>query len=69
VRCRRLRAATTPVDTTASVATGADLEVIGSKVKASYGFVTQLTKLVGTAIGIVNATRVPYDCGVVVVAN
>jgi hypothetical protein len=57
------------VDTTASVATGADLEVIGSKVKANTGSSRGSRSSSARQSGIVKATRVPYDCGVVVVAD
>jgi uncharacterized protein len=60
-------AGTETVDGTAELVTGADLEEITRKVKAKYGFMTQLTKLVAAISGIVKRNRMPYaDQGVVI---
>jgi PPOX class probable F420-dependent enzyme len=50
------------------VATGAtEFEEIIRKVKAKYGFMTKITKLLGTIGGIIKRKRIPYgDRGVVI---
>ena len=51
----------------AELVTGPRLEEITAKVKAKYGFVTHITKLFGTIVGIVKRNRIPYgDRGVVI---
>jgi uncharacterized protein len=63
----KVKGATVPVDATAELVTGAQLDEITAKVKAKYGFVTHITKLLGTIGGIVKRNRIPYgDRGVVV---
>ena len=63
----RTKEGTAPVDATARLVSGAELEAIAAKVKAKYGFVTKITKLLGTIGGIVKRKRIPYgDRGVVV---
>jgi PPOX class probable F420-dependent enzyme len=52
---------------TATVVTGPEYEAISAKVKAKYGFMTSITKLLGAIGGLVKGKRVPYgDCGVVI---
>jgi PPOX class probable F420-dependent enzyme len=52
---------------TATVVTGAEYETISAKVKAKYGLMTSVTKLLGAIGGMVKRKRVPYgDCGVVI---
>ena len=61
------RPGTQPVETTARVVTGAELDLISQKIVAKYGFMTKLTKLLGTIGGIVKRKRIPYgDRGVVI---
>ena len=63
----RPRPGTQPVETTARVVTGAELDLISQKIVAKYGFMTKLTKLLGTIGGIVKRNRIPYgDRGVVI---
>jgi len=63
----RLKAGSEPVDATAVVVTGAELDTIRVKVKAKYGFMTKLTKLFNTIGGFVKRKRIPYgDVGVVI---
>lgn len=58
---------TEPVDATARVVTGDELDDIRAKVKAKYGFMTKVTEVLGTVGGIVKRNRIPYgDIGVVV---
>ena len=63
----RPRPGTQAVETTARVVTGAELDLISQKIVAKYGFMTKLTKLLGTIGGIVKRKRIPYgDRGVVI---
>jgi len=63
----RLKPGTEPVDATAVLVTGAELDDIHRKIKAKYGFFTNVTKLLGTIGGIVKRNRMPYaDRGVVI---
>lgn len=63
----RVKPGTEPVDATAVLVTGAELDDIHRKIKAKYGFFTNVTKLLGTIGGIVKRNRMPYaDRGVVV---
>ncbi|TFH20597.1 MAG: PPOX class F420-dependent oxidoreductase [Acidimicrobiales bacterium] len=63
----RVKAGTEPVDATAELVTGAELDDIVEKIKAKYGFFTNVTKLLGTIGGIVKRNRIPYaDRGVVI---
>ena len=63
----RPRPGTQPVETTARVVTGPELDLISQKIVAKYGFMTKLTKLLGTIGGIVKRKRIPYgDRGVVI---
>jgi len=56
-----------PMDATARVVTGSELDAIRERVIAKYGFATKLTKAVGTLTGIVRGKRIPYgDRGVVI---
>jgi PPOX class probable F420-dependent enzyme len=63
----KVRAGTEPITATAEVVTGADLERIQILVKAKYGFMTKITKLIGEVSGILKRKRIPYgDRGVIV---
>lgn len=63
----RVKAGSEPVEATARVVSGSELEAIREKVVAKYGFQTKVTKLLGTIGGIVKRKRIPYgDRGVVI---
>ena len=63
----RLRKDSEQIDATARVVTGSELETIRERVVAKYGFVTKITKALGTLVGILRGKRIPYgDVGVVV---
>ena len=63
----KVKSGTSPVDATAEVVTGTELDEIRTQVKAKYGFMTQVTKFLGTIGGIVKRNRIPYgDRGVVI---
>jgi PPOX class probable F420-dependent enzyme len=56
-----------PIDATARVISGPELEGVRTKVVAKYGFQTKLTKLVATIIMRLKGKRYPYaDRGVVI---
>lgn len=58
---------TEPTDATAMVVSGSEMDEISRKVKEKYGFMTKLTKFLGTIGGIVKRNRVPYgDVGIVI---
>lgn len=59
-------AGTSPVDAEAVLVTGPQLDEIRRKIVAKYGFMTKVTKLLGTIGGILKRKRIPYgDRGVV----
>jgi PPOX class probable F420-dependent enzyme len=63
----RVRAGTSPTEGTARVVSGPELEAIRSKIVAKYGFMTKVTKLLGTIGGIIKRKRIPYgDRGIVI---
>jgi uncharacterized protein len=63
----RTKAGSAPLAATAEVVEGPELDVIRAKVKEKYGFVTHITKLLGTVGGLLKGKRIPYgDRGVVV---
>ena len=63
----RTKAGSALIEAKARVVEGAELEVIRAKVKDKYGFVTHVTKLLGTIGGLLKGKRIPYgDRGVVV---
>ncbi|HUA11929.1 MAG TPA: PPOX class F420-dependent oxidoreductase [Solirubrobacteraceae bacterium] len=63
----RVKSGSEPVEATARVVTGPEYEEIQRNVVAKYGFQTKLTKVVGTAIGMLKGKRIPYgDRGVIV---
>ncbi len=63
----RPKSGTEPIQATARLVDGDELEQISREVKAKYGFQTRITKLLGTLGGIVKRNRIPYgDRGVVV---
>jgi uncharacterized protein len=57
----------TAVDAEAHLVTGAAHDEITAKVKTKYGFMTHVTKLLGTIGGFIKRKKIPYgDRGVVV---
>jgi hypothetical protein len=63
----RVREGTESAEATARVVTGPELDEIGEKIRAKYGFMTKITKLFGTIGGILKRNRIPYgDRGVVI---
>ena len=63
----RVKAGTEPIQATARVVEGEELEEIRRRVKAKYGFQTKITKALGTLGGILKGNRIPYgDRGVIV---
>jgi PPOX class probable F420-dependent enzyme len=54
------------LDATARMVSGSEYEAIRERVLAKYGFMTKITKALGTAAGIARGKRIPYgDRGVV----
>jgi uncharacterized protein len=63
----RVKSGSAPVEASARLVAGEEYEAIRSAVLAKYGFMTKVTKLIGTLIGIARGKRIPYgDRGVVV---
>ncbi|MEA2297876.1 MAG: uncharacterized protein QOF77_812 [Solirubrobacteraceae bacterium] len=55
------------VDATARLVTGSEFDAIRERVVAKYGFMTKVTKLLGTLAGAARGKRIPYgDRGVIV---
>jgi PPOX class probable F420-dependent enzyme len=62
----RVKQGSAPSEATARIVTGSDFEAIRERVIAKYGFMTKITKALGTIWGIVRRKRIPYgDIGVV----
>jgi uncharacterized protein len=62
-----VKAGTDPVEATARLAAGDELDAIRQRVIAKYGFATKVTKLLGEIWGLVRGKRIPYgDRGVIV---
>ena len=59
----RVKEGTEPIDATAELVTGAELDDIWARVKEKYGFATKVTKLLGTIGGIVKRNRIPTAIG------
>jgi PPOX class probable F420-dependent enzyme len=63
----RVKKGTEPVEATAQVVTGPEYEAIRTKVVAKYGFMTKITKVLGTIFTTLKGNRIPYgDRGVIV---
>ncbi len=63
----RITACSGPVDATAALVTGGQLDLISSKIKKKYGFMTKVTKLLAKANGLIKRKPIPYgDRGVVI---
>lgn len=64
----RVKPGTDAVDGAARVVDGPEYEAIRAKVKAKYGFMTSVTKLLGKIGGLFKGKQVPYgDAGVIIV--
>ncbi|HEX3089450.1 MAG TPA: PPOX class F420-dependent oxidoreductase [Ilumatobacteraceae bacterium] len=63
----RVKAGTTPIEATAELVTGPQLEGIRTKIVAKYGFMTKITKFLAKVGGIVKRKQIPYgDRGVLI---
>ncbi len=63
----RVKSGTKPIEATARVVSGDELEEIRRNVVAKYGFQTKITKVLGTLITTLKGKRLPYgDRGVIV---
>ncbi len=63
----RVKRGSAVTEATARVVSGSELETIRERVIAKYGFMTKITKALGTIWGIARGKRIPYgDRGVVV---
>jgi PPOX class probable F420-dependent enzyme len=63
----RVKPGTDPVEATARVVSGEELEAIRKQVIAKYGFQTRITKVLATVWGTLRGKRIPYgDRGVIV---
>jgi uncharacterized protein len=66
----RTKPDTKPIEATARLVEGEELEEISRRVKAKYGIQTRITKALATLGGILKRNRTPYgDRGVVVTPN
>jgi PPOX class probable F420-dependent enzyme len=66
----RVKAGTSPVDATAVLVTGPQLEGIRAKIKAKYGVMTSITKFLAKVGGILKRKKIPYgDRGVLITLN
>jgi PPOX class probable F420-dependent enzyme len=62
-----VKAGTAPVEATARLVGGEELDAIRQRVVAKYGFATKVTKVLGDIWGLVRGKRIPYgDRGVIV---
>jgi PPOX class probable F420-dependent enzyme len=63
----RVKAGTSPVDATAVLVTGPQLEGISAKIRAKYGFMCKVTKFLAKVGGFVKRKKFPYgDRGVLI---
>ena len=63
----KVKSGSQPIDATAELVSGTDMDEIRRKVSAKYGFMTKVTKLLGQVGGIVKRKRIPYgDRGVII---
>jgi PPOX class probable F420-dependent enzyme len=63
----RTKPGSSQIEATALIVTGSDFVDIKSKVKAKYGFMTNITRFLGFIGGIVKRKQIPYaDLGVVI---
>jgi PPOX class probable F420-dependent enzyme len=62
----RVKQDSAPTEATARIVTGSEFAAIHERVIAKYGFMTKITKALGTIAGIARRKRIPYgDIGVV----
>jgi uncharacterized protein len=63
----RVKQGSAATEATARVVTGSEFEAISERVIAKYGFMTKITKALGTVAGIARGKRIPYgDIGVII---
>ncbi len=63
----RVKQGSAATDGTARLVSGTELEQISERVRAKYGAMTKMTKVLGTIGGIVKRNRIPYgDRGVII---
>jgi PPOX class probable F420-dependent enzyme len=63
----RVRAGTSPVNGSAEIVTGSDLELVKAKLKAKYGIFINIAKYLGAVTGFVKRKPAPYqDRGVII---
>ena len=63
----RVKPGTEPIDASAQVVEGSELDEIRVKVRAKYGAMTTVSKVLGAIGGLVKRKRIPYgDRGVVI---
>jgi len=61
----RTKSGTAPIEASARIVRGAELEEISAAIKAKYGPMTAVAKFMGTVIGTLRGKRMPYgDVGV-----
>jgi PPOX class probable F420-dependent enzyme len=63
----KVRSGTQPIEATARLAVGPELEAVRAKVVAKYGFMTKVTKWLGTLGGVLKRNRIPYGDRAVIV--
>jgi PPOX class probable F420-dependent enzyme len=63
----KVKAGTSPTEATARFATDAEYRTIGEKVRAKYGFMTKVTKVLAMIGGIAKRKRIPYGDRAVVI--
>jgi PPOX class probable F420-dependent enzyme len=63
----RVKDGAATIEGSARLVTGPEFEAIQAKIRDKYGFLTKITKMLGTVGGIVKGKRIPYgDRGVVI---
>ena len=63
----RVKEGSNVTEATAMLVTGDQLDAIGEKIRAKYGFMTKVTKVLNAIGGFVKRKRIPYgDRGVVI---
>lgn len=63
----RVKQGSAATEATARIVTGSEFEAIRERVIAKYGFMTKITKALGTIAGIARGKRIPYgDIGVII---
>ena len=63
----KVKEGTQPIEATARLSSGPEVQVVWGKVKAKYGFLTKITKLLGRIGGILKRKRIPYGDRAVIV--